>query len=103
MKKKALITGITGQDGSYLAEFLLEKGYEVSGTIRKTDNLVDSNISHIHHLLKLVYADLEDSLSLAQALKDTLPDEIYNLASQSVPATSFLESINTAEVTGIGP
>ena len=102
-EQKALITGITGQDGSYLAEFLLEKGYEVSGTIRKSENLSRSNISHISHRLKLVYADLGDSHSLLQALKDTRPDEIYNLASQSVPATSFREPIDTAEITGIGP
>ena len=102
-RKKALIIGITGQDGSYLAEFLLKKGYEVAGTVRKKENILQSNISHIKNCLKLVYADLGDFSSLLQALKDTRPDEIYNLASQSAPAISFREPIDTAQITGIGP
>lgn len=101
-KKKALITGITGQDGSYLAEFLLGKGYEVAGIIRKTSHLLHANISHIQHRLNLIYADLVDPVSISQVVKDVRPDEIYNLASQSVPATSFKQPIHTAEITGIG-
>ncbi len=102
-KKKALITGITGQDGSYLGEFLLEKGYEVTGTIRKTSHLLYANINSIQHRVNLIYADLVDPVSILQVVKDVQPDEIYNLASQSVPATSFKQPIHTAEITGIGP
>ncbi len=102
-RKKALITGITGQDGSYLAEFLLKKGYQVTGIVRKTSNLLHANINHIQHRVNLVYADLVDPVSISQVIKDVQPDEIYNLASQSVPATSFKQPIHTAEITGIGP
>ena len=102
-RKKALITGITGQDGSYLAEFLLKKGYQVAGTVRKTSNLLYANINHIQHRVNLIYADLVDLVSISQVIKDVQPDEIYNLASQSVPATSFKQPIHTAEITGIGP
>lgn len=101
-KKSALITGITGQDGSYLAEFLLEKGYKVFGTVRKTSHLAHANISHIQHRLSLVHADLLDPVSLAKVIKDIHPDEVYNLASQSVPATSFKQPIHTTEITGVG-
>ena len=102
-RKKALITGVSGQDGSYSAEFLLGKGYEVAGMARESENLSEGNISHIRDSLQIVYADLGDSVSLLQALKDTQPNEIYNLASQSVPATSFEEPIETVEITGVGP
>ena len=102
-RKKALITGITGQDGSYLAEFLLKKGYQVTGTIRKTSHLLYANINYIQHRVNLIYADLVDPVSISQVIKDVQPDEIYNLASQSVPATSFKQPIHTAEITGIGP
>ena len=102
-RKKALITGITGQDGSYLGEFLLEKGYEVTGTIRKTSHLLYANINNIQHRVNLIYADLVAPVSILQVIKDVQPDEIYNLASQSVPATSFKQPIHTAEITGIGP
>jgi GDPmannose 4,6-dehydratase len=102
-RKKALITGITGQDGSYLGEFLLEKGYKVIGTVRKTSHLLYANINHIQHRVNLIYADLVDPVSILQVIKDVQPDEIYNLASQSVPATSFKQPIHTAEITGIGP
>ena len=101
--KVALITGITGQDGSYLAEYLLDKGYDVVGIVRKTSHLLHANISHIQHRLTLVYADLVDSVSLTQVIKSTQPDELYNLASQSVPATSFKQPIHTTQITGIGP
>lgn len=101
-KKKALITGITGQDGSYLAEFLLKKGYEVSGIIRKTSHFYYANIFHIQHDINLVQADLLDPVSIREAIQKIKPDEIYNLASQSHPAESFRQPIHTAEITGIG-
>lgn len=101
--KVALITGVTGQDGSYLAEFLLDKGYEVTGVVRKSSHMLHANIGHIQHRLTLVYADLIDSVSLTQVIKSTKPDEIYNMASQSVPATSFKQPLHTTEITGLGP
>src|SRR5574341_182637 len=102
-KKVALITGITGQDGSYLAEFLLKKGYQVYGTVRKTSHMLHANIEAIQHRLNLVYADLLDSVSLVNALEgiETL-DEVYNLASQSAPGQSFKQPIHTIEITGVG-
>src|SRR3990170_6450424 len=101
-KKKAFISGITGQDGSYLAKFLLKKGYEVAGIIRKTSNLEYQNISHIQDELNLIQADLLDPISIREALQKTKPDEVYNLASQSHPAESFRQPIHTAEITAIG-
>lgn len=101
-KKKALITGITGQDGSYLAEFLLKKGYEVSGIVRKTSNMAYPNISHIQEELQLIQADLLDPISIRESLQKVKPDEVYNLASQSHPAESFRQPIHTAEITAIG-
>lgn len=100
--KKALITGITGQDGSYLAELLLKKGYKVSGLIRKTSNRDYDNIIHIQNDLNLIQADLLDSVSIREAIQSTKPDEVYNLASQSHPAESFRQPMHTAEITGIG-
>lgn len=102
MSKRALITGITGQDGSYLAEFLLSKGYEVYGTVRKTSHFLHPNIGHIQSNLKLIYADLLDPVSIDLAVKEANPDEVYNLASQSAPGESFKQPIHTAEITGIG-
>jgi GDPmannose 4,6-dehydratase len=101
-KKKAFITGITGQDGSYLAEFLLKKGYEVSGTVRKTSNMAYDNIGHIQNELRLIQADLLDPVSLREAIQKIKPDEVYNLAAQSHPAESFKQPIHTAEITAIG-
>ena len=101
-KKRALITGITGQDGSYLAELLLKKGYEVSGTIRKTSNMEYDNIGHIQNELNLIQADLVDPVSLREAIQEVKPDEVYNLAAQSHPAESFKQPIHTAEITAIG-
>lgn len=101
-QKKALITGITGQDGSYLAEFLLKKNYEVIGVVRKTSHNLFPNIAHIQHRINLIYADLLDPVSLTQVLKSTQPDEVYNLASQSLPGESFKQPIYTVEITGIG-
>lgn len=101
-KKKALITGITGQDGSYLAEFLLKKGYEVSGIVRKTSHEDYANIGHIQENLKLFQGDLLDPVSLRETMQKVGPDEVYNLASQSHPAESFKQPIHTAEITAIG-
>lgn len=101
-KKTALITGITGQDGSYLAELLLKKGYTVSGIVRKTSNMAYANIGHIQDELQLIQADLLDPISIREALQKVKPDEIYNLASQSHPAESFRQPIHTAEITAIG-
>jgi GDPmannose 4,6-dehydratase len=101
-KTKALITGITGQDGSYLAELLLKKGYEVSGLVRKTSNIEYQNIGHIQHDLILIQSDLLDPIAIREALQRIKPDEVYNLASQSHPAESFKQPIHTAEITAIG-
>ena len=101
-KKKALITGITGQDGSYLAELLLDKGYEVAGVVRKTSHFLYANIGHIQHRLNLIYADLLDPVSIMSAIKAVKPDEVYNFASQSAPSESFKQPIHTAEITAIG-
>ena len=100
--KRALITGITGQDGSYLAEFLLSKGYEVWGTLRRSSTLNTSNIDHIFDKLTLRYADLTDPLSLERIMNESYPDEVYNLAAQSHVKTSFDIPDYTANVTGLG-
>jgi len=106
MSKKVLITGINGQDGSYLAEFLLEKGYEVWGTVKR-NSVSETQSSRIEHLrdkdlIHLEYADLTDMSSLVRILSKTQPDEIYNLAAQSHVRISFDQPIYTANVTGIG-
>ena len=101
--KKALITGITGQDGSYLAEFLLEKGYEVYGLYRRSS--IDSHFERIEHLkgkIKLVCADLTDISSLDKVFEEIKPDEIYNLASQSQVGLSFSQPFYTKEVNWLG-
>ena len=102
--KKALITGINGQDGSYLAEFLLEKGYEVHGTLKR--NSVAENqtarLDGIFDKIKLHYADLTDLSSLISVIQKVLPDEVYNLAAQSHVRISFDQPIYTAQVTGVG-
>ena len=100
--KKALITGITGQDGSYLAEFLLEKGYEVSGIVRKTSHYRSVNIEHIQDKINLFYGDLSDQVSMTKIVKAVAPDEIYNLGAQSSPGESFKQPIHTTEITGVG-
>ena len=104
LKKIALITGINGQDGSYLAEFLLDKGYEVHGTLKR--NSVSENqtarLDKIYHKIILHYADLTDLSSLISVVKNTKPDEIYNLAAQSHVRISFDQPIYTANVTGLG-
>ena len=102
--KKALITGITGQDGSYLAEFLLKKGYKVFGLTRRTSTQNFARIKHIVHdpNLKLISGDLIDQHSLTFALNDVKPDEIYNLAAQSFVQASWEQPVLTGEFTGIG-
>ncbi len=104
MKKVALITGINGQDGSFLAEFLLEKGYEVWGTLKR--NSISENqtrrIEHIHSKLHLEYVDMTDMASIISVLQKSKPDEIYNLAAQSHVRISFDQPIYTANVVGIG-
>ena len=101
-KKRVLITGITGQDGSYLAEFLLEKGYEVTGMIRRTSALLYPNIGHIQHRVNLIQGDLLDPVSIREMIQKVQPDEVYNLASQSHPSESFKQPIHTAEITALG-
>lgn len=99
---KALITGVTGQDGSYLAELLLEKGYEVHGVVRRSSTETYERIAHIKDKINLVQADLLDQLSLIKALEETQPDEIYNLAAMSFVPTSWSQPVLTGEFTGLG-
>lgn len=99
---KALITGITGQDGSYLSELLLEKGYEVYGMVRRASVERFDRIEHIQEKINLIQGDLTDQSSLDEAVKEIQPDEIYNLAAQSFVPTSWNQPTLTGEVTGIG-
>src|SRR4051794_38817590 len=100
--KTALITGITGQDGSYLAELLLEEGYRVWGMVRRSSSENFQRIEHLRDRIRLVQADLLDSMSLAQALSHVQPDEVYNLAAQSFVPTSWQQPVLTAEFTAVG-
>ncbi|MFQ3535625.1 MAG: GDP-mannose 4,6-dehydratase [Aggregatilineales bacterium] len=102
MAKRALITGITGQDGSYLAELLLEKGYEVYGLVRRTSTQRFSRISHIQDHLRLISGDMLDQTSLQEALREAKPDEVYNLAAQSFVQTSWRQPVFTGDVTALG-
>ncbi|MDO8577906.1 MAG: GDP-mannose 4,6-dehydratase [Dehalococcoidales bacterium] len=102
LNKTALITGITGQDGSYLSEFLLDKGYEVYGLIRRSSSPNLSRIAHISDRVKLLSGDLTDQTSLDGALRMAEPDEIYNLAAQSFVATSWNQPTLTADINGVG-
>lgn len=102
MAKKALIIGVSSQDGSYLADLLLEKGYEVTGTIRHTTNYYNENIKHLYGKINITAADLLDIESIISAIKTSQPDEIYNIAAQSIPADSWTHPFYTAEITGIG-
>lgn len=102
MMKKALITGITGQDGSYLAEFLLEKGYEVHGIVRRSSFPNTGKIDHIIDKIKLYDGDLSDSSSIIRIINEVQPDEIYNLAAQSHVGTSFDAAEYTGDVDAIG-
>lgn len=98
----ALITGITGQDGSYLAELLLEKGYHVAGMVRRTSTITDERIAHLIDQLQIVAGDMLDQASLVSALRDVNPDEVYNLAAQSFVPTSWNQPVLTGEITGLG-
>jgi GDPmannose 4,6-dehydratase len=107
MSKTAFITGITGQDGSYLAEFLLEKGYSVYGLMRRSSSFNTNRIDHIYQdphepkpRLNLIYGDLHDASSLNKILRDVQPDEIYNLGAQSHVMVSFDIPEYTGDVTG---
>lgn len=102
MKKSALITGITGQDGSYLAELLLEKGYKVYGIMRRKSVVDYGNVEHIKDKIKFIYADMTDLISLINAMKISQADEVYNLAAQSFVATSWEQPLVTAEIDAIG-
>jgi GDPmannose 4,6-dehydratase len=102
VKKRALITGITGQDGSYLAEFLLSMGYEVFGLVRRTSTLNFERIRHIQEQITLIPGDMSDQTSLTRALKDSQPDEVYNLAAQSFVQTSWSQPVFTGDVTALG-
>jgi GDPmannose 4,6-dehydratase len=99
---RALITGITGQDGSYLAEFLLEKGYEVYGFVRRTSYPTTERIKHIVNDLCLIEGDIADYQSIVKSLHISQPDEVYNLAAQSHVGTSFQQPYLTTQITGIG-
>jgi len=102
MKKNALITGITGQDGSYLAELLLEKGYNVYGIMRRKSTVDYGNIKHLVDKVTLIYADMTDLSSLISAMRISNADEVYNLAAQSFVATSWDSPISTAEIDALG-
>jgi GDPmannose 4,6-dehydratase len=102
LTKSALVTGITGQDGSYLAEFLLHKGYNVYGLLRRTSIIIDDRIQHLMGDVELLDGDLLDQLSLIKAVQVSKPDEIYNLAAQSFVPTSWQQPVLTGEYTAIG-
>jgi GDPmannose 4,6-dehydratase len=102
MSKRVLITGVTGQDGSYLAEFLLERGYEVFGMVRRASTENFERISHLIDRITLVQADLLDQFSLVGALEESQPHEVYNLAAQSFVPTSWKQPVLTAEFTATG-
>ena len=102
MARRALITGITGQDGSYLAELLLEKGYEVHGMVRRTSHHSFERIEHLLDRVKIVTADLLDQHSLTGVMQEVAPDEVYNLAAQSYVPTSWTQPVLTGEFTALG-
>lgn len=102
MPKKALIIGVSSQDGSYLADLLLEKGYEVTGTIRRTTTYARENIAHLAGRIGVEAADLTDGESIAQVVKKHRPDEVYNIAAMSIPADSWSHPLYTGEVTALG-
>ena len=100
--RRALITGITGQDGSYLAELLLEKGYEVIGLVRRSSTLSFERVAHIQDRITIVPGDLLDEVSIIAALRECRPQEVYNLAAQSFVQTSFSQPVFTGEATALG-
>ncbi len=99
---KALVTGITGQDGSYLADFLLAQGYEVIGMVRRTSTINFDRVRHIQDQMTIVQGDLLDQVSLINILQEHRPDEVFNLAAQSFVPTSFQQPVLTGEFTGLG-
>lgn len=103
MAKRALIIGVSSQDGSYLADLLLEKGYHVTGTIRRTTNYYHPNVQHLYGKIQILAADLIDNESLTQAVKKSQPDEVYNIAAQSIPGDCWTQPFYTGEVTALGP
>src|SRR6187402_558973 len=102
MTKRALITGITGQDGSYLAELLLDKGYEVIGMVRRSSTVNFERIAHIQDKVTFVPGDLLDEVSMIHMLQEHRPEEVYNLAAQSFVQTSFTQPVLTGEITALG-
>jgi GDPmannose 4,6-dehydratase len=102
MTKRALITGITGQDGSYLAELLLDEGYEVIGMVRRSSTVTFERIAHLQDRIATVPGDLLDQASMIDLLRTHRPDEVYNLAAQSFVQTSFSQPVLTGDVTGLG-
>src|SRR5437773_6630386 len=102
MSKRAVVTGITGQDGSYLAEFLLQKGYEVFGVVRRSSIDNSDRISHLLEQIRFLQADLLDQSSLIAALKEARPQEVYNLAAQSFVPTSWNQPVLTGQFTALG-
>jgi GDPmannose 4,6-dehydratase len=100
--KKALVTGITGQDGSYLAELLLDKGYDVIGVARRSSTVTFERIAHLQDDIEIVFGDLLDQYSMIKLLEDHQPTEVYNLAAQSFVPTSFDQPVLTGETTGLG-
>lgn len=102
MSKTALIIGVTSQDSSYLADQLLEKGYRIIGTIRRNTTYDKPNIQHLIGKIIIEAADLIDGESIARLLREYQPDEVYNIAAQSVPADSWTQPLYTGEVTGLG-
>src|SRR5579862_9826265 len=101
MPRRALVTGVTGQDGSYLAEFLLDKGYEVIGMVRRSSTLNFERIAHIQDHIELVAGDLLDEASLISVIRDNRPQELYNLAAQSFVQTSWNQPVLTGETTAL--
>lgn len=102
-QKTAVIFGVSSQDGSYLADLLLTKNYKVVGTIRRSTTMVHENIEHLKGKITITAADLTDQESLNKVIIDHLPDEVYNIAAQSVPGDSWTHPIYTGEVTALGP
>ncbi len=102
MARRALITGVTGQDGSYLAEFLLDKGYEVFGMVRRSSTVTFERVAHIQDRITLVPGEMTDEVSIINVLRDCRPDELYNLAAQSFVQTSFSQPVFTGEATALG-
>jgi len=102
VNKKALITGVTGQDGSYLAELLLEKGYQVFGVARRESWFRHNNASHLADKIEVLFGDMSEGVDISSVLQDTKPDEVYNLASQSRPGESWVRASETLMINGMG-